>query len=219
MKRVLIANRGEIAVRVVRACREAGIESVAVYSDADRNALHVEAADEAVAIGPPPATESYLVADKIIEACKQTGAEAVHPGYGFLSERESFPRQLADNGIVIVDPDGLSDIERKWLDQRFLDQILPVVTPIAIDPAHPFPFIPNRGFVMAVQLRRRDDEENSVGAFDTRGTRPSSSTHRGGSHVAASRVRGRGLLPVRIGGRAAPQLDGGRVLHRDRAAG
>ena len=103
-KKILIANRGEIACRVIKTARRMGIETVAVYSEADRNALHVEAADEAVLIGPAAASESYLVADKIIAACKQTGAEAVHPGYGFLSERESFPRQLAENGIVFIGP-------------------------------------------------------------------------------------------------------------------
>src|SRR5688572_33252636 len=93
-KRILIANRGEIACRIIKTARRMGIETVAVYSDADRDALHVEMADEAVHIGPPPAAESYLLIDKIIAACKATGAEAVHPGYGFLSEREAFPRAL-----------------------------------------------------------------------------------------------------------------------------
>jgi propionyl-CoA carboxylase alpha subunit len=103
-KKILIANRGEIACRVIKTARRMGIATVAVYSEADRNALHVKAADEAVAIGPAAAAESYLVAEKIIAACKQTGAEAVHPGYGFLSERESFPRDLADNGITFIGP-------------------------------------------------------------------------------------------------------------------
>jgi propionyl-CoA carboxylase alpha chain len=103
-KKILIANRGEIACRVIKTARRMGIATVAVYSEADRNALHVRAADEAVLIGPAAASESYLVAEKIIEACKQTGAEAVHPGYGFLSERESFPRDLADNGITFIGP-------------------------------------------------------------------------------------------------------------------
>ena len=89
-KRVLIANRGEIALRVQRTCRELGIETVAVYSEPDRNALHVRQADAAVCIGPGPSTESYLVIEKIIEAAKQTGAEAIHPGYGFLSENPRF---------------------------------------------------------------------------------------------------------------------------------
>ena len=81
-----------------------GIKTVAVYSEADRDALHVEMADEAVAIGPPPAAESYLLIDRIVDACKSTGAEAVHPGYGFLSEREAFPRALAEAGIVFIGP-------------------------------------------------------------------------------------------------------------------
>ncbi len=103
-KKILIANRGEIACRVIKTARRMGIKTVAVYSDADRDALHVEMADEAVHIGPPAAAESYLVIDKIIAACKQTGAEAVHPGYGFLSEREAFPRALAEHGIVFIGP-------------------------------------------------------------------------------------------------------------------
>jgi propionyl-CoA carboxylase alpha chain len=103
-KKILIANRGEIACRVIKTARKMGIKTVAVYSDADRDALHVEMADESVHIGPAPAAQSYLVMDKIIEACKTTGAEAVHPGYGFLSEREAFPRALAENGIVFIGP-------------------------------------------------------------------------------------------------------------------
>jgi propionyl-CoA carboxylase alpha chain len=103
-KRILIANRGEIACRIIKTARRMGIETVAVYSEADRNALHVEMADEAVLIGPPQAAESYLLIDKIIEACRKTGAEAVHPGYGFLSEREAFPKALADAGIVFIGP-------------------------------------------------------------------------------------------------------------------
>jgi propionyl-CoA carboxylase alpha chain len=103
-KRILIANRGEIACRIIKTARRMGIETVAVYSEADRDALHVEMADEAVLIGPPAATESYLLIDKIIDACRKTGAQAVHPGYGFLSERESFPRELEAAGIVFIGP-------------------------------------------------------------------------------------------------------------------
>jgi propionyl-CoA carboxylase alpha chain len=103
-KRILIANRGEIACRIIKTARRMGIETVAVYSEADRDALHVEMADEAVLIGPPAAAESYLVIEKIVEACRKTGAEAVHPGYGFLSEREAFPRALAEAGIVFIGP-------------------------------------------------------------------------------------------------------------------
>ncbi|MCK1620271.1 acetyl/propionyl/methylcrotonyl-CoA carboxylase subunit alpha [Bradyrhizobium sp. 159] len=103
-KRILIANRGEIACRVIKTARRMGIQTVAVYSEADRDALHVEMADEAVLIGPPAAAESYLVIEKIVDACRKTGAEAVHPGYGFLSEREAFPRALAAAGIVFIGP-------------------------------------------------------------------------------------------------------------------
>ena len=103
-KKILIANRGEIACRVIKTAQKMGIKTVAVYSDADARAPHVEMADEAVHIGPSPAAESYLIADKIIAACKQTGAEAVHPGYGFLSERTSFAQALADNDIAFIGP-------------------------------------------------------------------------------------------------------------------
>jgi propionyl-CoA carboxylase alpha chain len=103
-KRILIANRGEIACRIIKTARRMGIETVAVYSEADKDALHVEMADTAVLLGPPPAAESYLVIDKIVAACKQSGAEAVHPGYGFLSEREAFPKALQKAGIVFIGP-------------------------------------------------------------------------------------------------------------------
>ena len=103
-KRILIANRGEIACRIIKTARKMGIETVAVYSDADKDALHVEMADRSVAIGPPPAAESYLVIEKIVAACKEAGAEAVHPGYGFLSEREAFPKALAAAGITFIGP-------------------------------------------------------------------------------------------------------------------
>jgi propionyl-CoA carboxylase alpha chain len=103
-KRILIANRGEIACRVIKTARRMGIETVAVYSEADRDALHVEMADEAVLIGPPQAAESYLLIDRIVEACRKTGAQAVHPGYGFLSERAAFPRALKEAGVVFIGP-------------------------------------------------------------------------------------------------------------------
>jgi len=102
--KVLIANRGEIAVRVIRACHELGVRTVAVYSEADARSPHVREADEAVLIGPPPSSESYLRADRIIEAARATGAEAIHPGYGFLSERESFARAVRDAGIAWIGP-------------------------------------------------------------------------------------------------------------------
>ena len=103
-RKILIANRGEIACRVMKTARRMGIKTVAVYSDADASALHVHSADEAVAIGPAAASQSYLSAEKIVAACKQTGAEAVHPGYGFLSERAEFARLLEKEGIVFIGP-------------------------------------------------------------------------------------------------------------------
>src|SRR5437016_13355969 len=103
-KKILIANRGEIACRIIRTARRMGIATVAVYSEADAEALHVRSADEAVLIGPAPSAESYLRIDRIIEACQKTGAEAVHPGYGFLSERAEFATALAAAGIVSIGP-------------------------------------------------------------------------------------------------------------------
>src|SRR6476646_7299302 len=103
-QKVLIANRGEIAVRIVRALREMAIRSVAVYSDADRAALHVRMADEAAHIGPSPSSESYLRIDRILDAARRHGAEAIHPGYGFLSENAEFAAACEDAGIVFIGP-------------------------------------------------------------------------------------------------------------------
>jgi propionyl-CoA carboxylase alpha chain len=122
--KILIANRGEIACRVIRTCKRLGIKTVAVYSEADADALHVREADEKVLIGPPPSAQSYLQIDRIIEACKQTGAQAVHPGYGFLSEKPEFQKALAKAGIVFIGPDAFAihamgdKIESKKLAQK-----------------------------------------------------------------------------------------------------
>jgi len=105
IRKILVANRGEIACRVMRTASRLGIATVAVYSDADKDALHVRMADEAVHIGPPPSAQSYLLIDKIVEACKKTGADAVHPGYGFLSEKREFQEALAKEGIIFIGPD------------------------------------------------------------------------------------------------------------------
>lgn len=104
IKKLLVANRGEIALRIMRSAREMGIKTVAVYSEADRAALHVRFADEAVLIGPPPSSQSYLVMDKIIDAARKTGADAIHPGYGFLSENEDFARKVKEAGLIFIGP-------------------------------------------------------------------------------------------------------------------
>ena len=103
-KKILIANRGEIACRVIKTARKMGIKTVAIYSDADEGALHVRMADEAVHIGPPPANQSYIVIDKVMDAIRQTGAEAVHPGYGFLSENPKFAEALEAEGVAFIGP-------------------------------------------------------------------------------------------------------------------
>ena len=102
--KILIANRGEIAVRIIRACKELGVSTVAVYSDADRRSLHVALADEAYHIGGSPPGESYLVIDNILDAAKKSGAQAIHPGFGFLSENEEFAKRCAKAKIVFIGP-------------------------------------------------------------------------------------------------------------------
>jgi propionyl-CoA carboxylase alpha chain len=122
--KILIANRGEIAVRIIKTCRRMGIATVVVYSEADADSLAVEMADETVAIGPAPAAQSYLVAEKIIAACKATGAEAVHPGFGFLSERASFARACAEAGIVFIgpNPDAIDAMGDKIASKKFAQE-------------------------------------------------------------------------------------------------
>ena len=104
IKKILIANRGEIALRVMKTARKMGIKTVAVYSEADRNAPHVKFADEAVLIGPPPSSESYLKGDKIIEVAKELHVDAIHPGYGFLSENADFAEKVEESGMIFIGP-------------------------------------------------------------------------------------------------------------------
>ena len=117
-QKVLIANRGEIACRVIRACRAMGIKSVAVFSDADRHAVHVRMADEAYHIGPASSKESYLVGSKILDVAERSGAQAIHPGYGFLSENADFRRQCEDAGVTFIGPPALISTMRRWLGCR-----------------------------------------------------------------------------------------------------
>ena len=141
-RKILIANRGEIACRVIRTARRMGIQTVAVYSDADKDALHVARADEAVPIGPPPPAQSYLAIDRIVEACRQTGAEAVHPGYGFLAENERFAKALASAGIVFIGPNveaigGMGDkIASKKLAEKAGVNTIPGFTDVIRDADH-----------------------------------------------------------------------------------
>lgn len=102
IQKILVANRGEIALRVMRSAREIGIKTVAVYSTADRNAPHVRYADEAICLGEPPSAQSYLDMDKIIAACRETGADAIHPGYGFLSENATFARRIKEENLIFI---------------------------------------------------------------------------------------------------------------------
>ena len=155
--KILIANRGEIACRVIKTARRMGIATVAVYSDADKDALHVEMADEAVHIGAAPAAESYLVIDKIIAACKATGAQAVHPGYGFLSEREAFARALADNGITFIGPNpgaiaAMGDkIESKKAAAAANVSTVPGHLGIIADPAHAMQIADEIGYPVMIK--------------------------------------------------------------------
>ena len=136
-QRVLVANRGEIAVRIIRACRELGLESVAVYSDADAKALHVRLAESAVRLGPAPPTESYLRIDRILEAAAATGADAVHPGYGFLAERAEFARRVRDAGLVFVGPaaEAIEALGDKLHARRLARATGVPVVPGTLDPA------------------------------------------------------------------------------------
>jgi acetyl-CoA carboxylase biotin carboxylase subunit len=136
IKKVLVANRGEIAVRVMRTCREMGIRSVAVYSNADRNSMHVRYADQAFHIGPSPSNESYLVIDKIIEVAKKSKADAIHPGYGFLSENAEFSDRCKKEGIIFIGPSSfsISTMGDKITSRRTITKAGILVVPGTTDP-------------------------------------------------------------------------------------
>ena len=180
MKRVLIANRGEIAVRVIRACREEGIESVAVYSEADRRSPHVAAADMAVEIGPPPAAESYLNIERVLSAARRTEADAVHPGYGFLAERADFAEAVEAAGLTFVgpSPSAIRAMGEKTTARRLMEEsgvsVVPGMTSPVAGPKEAAVVAAEIGYPVLLKavaggggkgMRRADSERELQGSF------------------------------------------------------
>jgi acetyl/propionyl-CoA carboxylase alpha subunit len=203
--RILIANRGEIALRVIRTCRDLGVETVAVYSDADADAAHVALADDAVRLGPAPASDSYLRADRIIEAARETGAEAVHPGYGFLSERAAFARAVTDAGLVFVGPraDAIEALGDKLAARRTAD-------------GADVPVVP--GTFTAALVDRPDAIEAVLGDADAIGYPLLVKAAAGGGGRGMRRVATRSELPAALAAGSAEALaafgDGSVYLER-----
>lgn len=179
-KKVLVANRGEIAVRVMRSCRERGIRTVAVYSDADRSALHVRYANEAVHIGPAPSAQSYLLAERILQVAKDTGAEAIHPGYGFLSENADFARACTDAGLVFIGPppEAIESMGHKTRARTIMEAagvpVVPGTTSPIDSPEEALGIAREIGFPVMLKaaaggggkgMRRVDDEKKFIKAF------------------------------------------------------
>ncbi|MDF2735047.1 MAG: accC [Chloroflexota bacterium] len=204
--RILVANRGEIALRIIRTCRDLGVETVAVYSDADVEAGHVVAADTAVRLGPAPATESYLRADAIVDAARETGAEAIHPGYGFLSERAAFARAVMDAGLTFIGPtpDAIDALGDKLTARRTAkDAGVPVVP----------------GTYEAAAVDRPDQAAAVVGAAEEVGFPLLVKASAGGGGRGMRRVTTAADLPAALAGGAAEALaafgDGAVYLERE----
>jgi acetyl/propionyl-CoA carboxylase alpha subunit len=205
-RRVLVANRGEIAVRITRACHELGIEVVAVYSDADATAGHVRTADMAVRLGPAPAAESYLRADAIIDAARSTGAEAIHPGYGFLAERASFARSVEEAGLVFIGPtaDSIAAVGDKLAARRLAR-------------AAGVPVVP--GTIEAADVKRADGVEAILADADSVGFPLYVKAAAGGGGRGMRRVTTRDELPAALAAGSAEALaafgDGAVYLERE----
>jgi acetyl/propionyl-CoA carboxylase alpha subunit len=204
--RILVANRGEIALRIIRTCRDLGVETVAIFSDADHDAAHVAAANDAVRVGPAPAGESYLRGDRIVEAALTTGAEAIHPGYGFLSERASFARAVTDAGLAFIGP-------RAAAIEALGDKLAARRTAMAVD----VPVVP--GTFEPASTDRPDDAEAMIAAAERVGFPLLVKAAAGGGGRGMRRVASAAALPAALAAGAAEAMaafgDGAVYLERE----